>query len=62
MKPGVILKLVLTVTARSDRGDPLASCDKVLWVFPADPFTDRAQWLESLNITLFDPAGGRGRS
>ena len=57
VKPGVVLKLVLTVTARSDRGDPLASCDKVLWVFPADPFADRAAWLESLKITLFDPAG-----
>jgi hypothetical protein len=60
VKPGVILKLVLTVTARSDRGDPLASCDKVLWVFPADPFADRAKWLESLKITLFDPAGATG--
>jgi hypothetical protein len=60
VKPGVILKLVLTVTARSDRGDPLASCDKALWVFPADPFADRAKWLESLKITLFDPAGATG--
>ncbi len=60
VKPGVILKLVLTVTARSDRGDPLASCDKVLWVFPADPFADRDKWLESLKITLFDPAGATG--
>ena len=56
VKPGVVLKLVLTVTARSDLGDALASCDKVLWVFPADPFADRRQWLESLKITLFDPA------
>jgi hypothetical protein len=60
VKPGVVLKLVLTVTARSDRGDPLASCDKVLWVFPTDPFADRTKWLESLKITLFDPAGATG--
>lgn len=56
VKPGVVLKLVLTVTARSDQSDALASCDKVLWVFSADPFADRRQWVENLKITLFDPA------
>ncbi len=56
VRPGVVLKLILTVTARSDQGAALASCTKVLWVFPPDPFADRTQWLEGLKITLFDPA------
>jgi hypothetical protein len=55
VKPGVILKMVLTVTAYSDKDVPLASYNQVLWVFPSDPFVDRTKWLESLKVTLFDP-------
>ena len=56
VKPGVVLKLILTATARSDQGAALASCTKVLWVFPPDPFADRTPWLEGLKVLLFDPA------
>jgi hypothetical protein len=60
VNPGVILKMVLTVTAHSDKDVPLASYNKVLWVFPSDPFVDRSKWLESLKVTLFDPAETTG--
>jgi hypothetical protein len=56
VRPGVVLKMVLTVTARSEKDVALGSCDKVLWVFPPDPFANRSKWLESLKATLFDPA------
>jgi hypothetical protein len=46
--------MVLTVTVHSEKKDSLASSEKVLWMFPSDPFADRKKWLESLKITLFD--------
>jgi hypothetical protein len=55
IKPRVILKMVLTVTVHSEKKDSIASSEKVLWMFPSDPFADRKKWLESLKITLFDP-------
>lgn len=60
VKEGTVLKMVLTVTANSEKDEPIGSCVKELWIFPSDPFVNRSKWLDSLAITLFDPAETTG--
>ena len=57
LKPGVILRALLTVSVyREGQDKPDAVHERTLWLFPADPFADRRQWLKDLKLTLFDPA------
>ncbi len=56
VNPGVILDLTLTVTItglESDRFD--AETEKTIHAFSAQPFFQRLQWLEDLDIHFFDP-------
>ena len=58
VKDGVVLSASLTLTiAGPGRREPLARAEKALWIFPRDPFADRARWLKGLGVTLYDPAG-----
>lgn len=55
-KPGVILKSVLTLIVGQDGSTTaLAKLEKPVWIFPANPFVDRTEWLKGLDIHLFDP-------
>lgn len=53
LNPGVVRQARLTVTILA--GDkPAATYEKIVWIFAADPFADRAKWLATLKITLFE--------
>jgi hypothetical protein len=57
LNPGVVQEAKLTVSLIAD-GKELAGAgyEKTMWIFPADPFADRHQWLAALRIKLYDPA------
>jgi len=56
VKPGVIIPATLTVTvALAGSANPAATLAKQVWIFPDSPFTDRAEWLKTLDIHLYDP-------
>jgi hypothetical protein len=62
VRPDAIVSSDLTVTLSTiDDTTELASRTKRLWIFPRHPFAGRRQWLESLDITLFDPLGDTAR-
>jgi hypothetical protein len=56
VKPGITVagELSVSLLAANARAD---SCTRPLYIFAEDPFVDRRQWLEKLNIGLFDPDG-----
>ncbi|MCE9532497.1 MAG: hypothetical protein K8T89_15455 [Planctomycetes bacterium] len=57
VKDGVILQSRLTLTVfEVGQKAPAATFDRDVWIFPRDPFVDRADWLKQLKITLYDPA------
>ncbi len=57
-KPGVIVdaRLAIRVLAPG-RNEIPAGHDRILRIFPRDPFALRSAWLKKLKITLFDPPG-----
>ncbi len=56
VKEGVVFKTRLLVRLFSgDNKKPLASHERPLWIFSADPFANRKQWLKGLKMALFDP-------
>lgn len=58
VKPGVIVQGALVavfVPAGQTAGNK--RMDRVLWFFPEDPLSESEQWVKSLRIRLFDPAG-----
>jgi hypothetical protein len=55
VKPGVVLKGVLTLTAVAD-GKETATLERTIWIYPEDAFADRGKWLEDLKITIYDSA------
>ncbi len=58
VKAGVVIPARLSVEVYDgQRGRRLASHDRVLRIFPDDPFALRSDWLKELKITLFDPQG-----
>lgn len=60
VKEGVVLQAQCSVAVYADgeqEQKPIAAHDKILWIFPRDPFVDRREWLKSLDITLFDSEG-----
>ncbi len=58
VREGLIVQAKLAAVASSGgRPVPGAALEKVVWVFPRDPFAGRTRWLKDLKITLFDPGG-----
>ncbi len=56
VRPGVIVRSMFTASVFLDGNpDAAASLEKVIWIFPGDPFRDKREWLKKLNIHLFDP-------
>jgi hypothetical protein len=56
VREGVVLRAPLAVHVLGADGERVASVERVLWIFPEDPFAGRSKWLKDLEITLFDPA------
>lgn len=56
IKEGLVSPVTLTVDLVADGSQtPAAHLERALWIFAADPFTDRQAWLKTLDIRLFDP-------
>ncbi len=56
IKEGIILQSLLTVSViQNNVSVPLASINKNIWVFHKDPFKNRKQFINDLNIHLYDP-------
>ncbi len=57
VREGVALPAVFSLAVESAQQGraPLASLERRLWIFAEDPFAGRKQWLEKLDIRLFDP-------
>ncbi|QDU92488.1 hypothetical protein [Lignipirellula cremea] len=50
----ISLDLELVLTDRA--GVEVARFELPIWLFPKEPFADRGQWLESLDLHVYDPA------
>lgn len=62
VKEGAALRTRLRVAVFREGGrEPEALAEKEIWVFPQNPFADRAQWLKDLKISLFDPENTTGK-
>lgn len=59
VKEGVIMPVDLEASAILPAQPPEAApaFSRRLWLFPEDPFANRREWLRSLRLRLFDPAG-----
>jgi hypothetical protein len=57
VNPGVVLKAHLAVSLVDANGSVKATHEKVLWIFPADPFHGQSKALEELKLVVYDPAG-----
>jgi hypothetical protein len=56
VREGVVAQAKLAVALiRDGQNAPAATYEKRLWIYPYEPFFDRASWLKSLKITLYDP-------
>ena len=56
VKEGLVVAAELSVDVYpSAGGGKLAGHQRRLWIFPEDPFALQTEWLEGLEITLFDP-------
>jgi hypothetical protein len=55
VREGVVLRALLGIHVLGADGERVAGVERVLWIFPEDPFAGRRKWLEGLAITLFDP-------
>ena len=55
VKEGVVFPLELRVAVTSDAGKDLAQLSHSCFIFSANPFYDRQEWLRSLHLHLFDP-------
>jgi len=58
VKEGVVIAARLSVDVHAGGGGrSVAGHQRRLWIFPEDPFALQTEWLEELEITLFDPEG-----
>lgn len=56
-REGVVFDTDLTVQLLDTHGEVVAEHQRVVRLFPRDPFSDRREWLEELKIVLYDPQG-----
>ena len=64
VKPGIALRTRLDLTVAAQGGelpDAGATISKTLWILDPNPFTLRRSWLESLELSLYDPAGATAK-
>ncbi|MBI1248001.1 hypothetical protein GC197_09195 [bacterium] len=57
VREGVTFATQMTLTVVDGDGKEIAKNEQTIWLFPQDPFVQRKEWLQELNIQLFDPAG-----
>lgn len=62
VRPGVVLPAVLSLRVSLKAGGEPSLHEHPLWLFPPDPFSERTQWLQQLNIRLYDPALTTGQA
>ncbi|QDU76771.1 hypothetical protein Pan97_38280 [Bremerella volcania] len=55
VREGVIFETQMVVTIIDGDNETLAQYTHPIWLFPKDPYTDRREWLEQLDIHLYDP-------
>lgn len=60
-RAGVVAEGRLRVALLDERRQPLAELEKPVFVFGRDPATDRKQWLQELDLRLYDPSGETAR-
>jgi len=56
-REGIAIEGHLTLTLSDAKGDSLDKAETPILVFDPDPFQNRKQWLETLNLRLYDPEG-----
>jgi len=56
-RDGIVVDASLAVALVDATGKRLGSNTTKVRIFPEDPFVDRRQWLESLQLALVDPVG-----
>lgn len=61
VRPGLVVKgkLAVHVVGEGQR-QAAADYEQSVWIFSPQPFADRAEWLKTLKITLFDPGDTTG--
>jgi len=52
---GVIFETQVEVTIVNRNNETIARCEQPIWLFPEDPYAQRRQWLEQLDLHLYDP-------
>lgn len=63
VKPGVIFPLRLQAALVADLADkPSAQFEETLYLFAPNPFLDRTEWLQKLDLNLFDPEESTARA
>lgn len=55
VREGVVFETRLVVTIVDGDSKELAQVEQPIWLFPEDPFANRREWLEGLDIHLYDP-------
>ncbi|NND98242.1 MAG: hypothetical protein HKN47_13030 [Pirellulaceae bacterium] len=62
VKEGVVHNTLLTVSfTQAGQRRAATTVETEWWVFAPDPFADRTQWLEQLELQLFDPGGATAK-
>jgi hypothetical protein len=57
VREGVIYDTQFRARLVGRHGEARAEFRRVFWIFPRNPFADRRQWLQRLNIAVYDPGG-----
>jgi hypothetical protein len=56
-REGITMEGSLSITLSDAKGQPLDTAETPLSVFDPDPFQNRKQWLETLQLHVYDPEG-----
>lgn len=57
VKEGVIVGADLSVSMYDQAAAEPTTFNRPIWIFPRNPWSDRADWLKRLDIALYDPVG-----